>query len=319
MPNCAFCGAELPNNARFCSNCGQVPKAIAEQTPNMRVSPKQSIPAPLRQQTSLSDEEQQRPTLLDNVLPGIPLGGQPPSGNIPMASSQTPLSVGNQPPPTNGTQTPSHMQSPSSFPPVSGPQTQSQRPKWMGNVPLRWFIIGLAIIIVVAGGLGILTAVARLHSTTNNVSTPSTQTNPACPNQQSATCKPQKNNTAVASANTVNLLFSGAVTGRLTSIHITNCGAAGSNYDVNVQGKVSGTQYDLVFRITAYKGAGTYNAGQIFSNLTQQPVSPTTTWLNAGNSPATATINSNVKSGTMAITDTGAFNSVRITGNWTCA
>jgi zinc-ribbon domain len=322
MPNCAFCGAELPNNARFCSNCGQVPKAIAEQTPNMRVSPMQSIPTPLRQQTSLTDEEQQRPTLSDNVLPGIPLGGQRPSGNMPpaaapstlstLASSQTPPKVGNQPPPTNGTQTPPHMQSPGSFPHVSG--SQSRRPKWMGNVPLRWVLIGLIIIIVVAGGLGILTAVARLRST------PSTHTNPACPNQQSATCRPPNNNkTPIASASAVNLLFSGAVTGRLTSTHITSCGASGSNYDVNVQGKVGGTQYVLVFRITAYKGAGTYNTGQMFSNLTQQPVSPTTTWVNVGNSPATAAINSNIKSGTMAITVAGAFNSVRITGNWTCA
>jgi zinc-ribbon domain len=328
MPNCAFCGAELPNNARFCSNCGQVPKAIAEQTPNMRVSPMQSIPTPLRQQTSLTEEEQQRPTLSDNVLPGIPLGGQRPSGNMPqaastlstMASSQTPPSVGNQPPPTNGTQTPLDMQPPVSFPRVSRSQPQSQRPNWMGNVPLRWAIIGLAIIIVVASGLGILTAVARVHSRANNASTPSNQTNPACPNQHSATCKPQKNGkTPVVSASAVNLLFSGAVTGRLTSTHITSCGASGSNYDVNVQGKVGSTQYDLVFRITAYKGAGTYNTGQIFSNLTQQPVSFNTTWINTGNSPATATINSNIKSGTMAITDAGAFNSVRITGNWTCA
>jgi hypothetical protein len=115
------------------------------------------------------------------------------------------------------------------------------------------------------------------------------------------------------------LLFSGAVTGRLTSTHISNCGAAGSNYDVNVQGKVGGTQYDLVFKITAYKGAGTYNAGQMFSNLTQQPVSLTAAWVNAGNSPATATINSNIKSGTMAITVAGTINTVRISGNWTCA
>jgi hypothetical protein len=183
----------------------------------------------------------------------------------------------------------------------------------MGNVPLHWLIIGLAIIIVVASGLGILTAVAHIHST------PSTHTNPACPNQQSATCKPQNNKTPLASASTVNLLFSGAVTGRLTSTHISNCGAAGSNYDVNVQGKVGGTQYDLVFKITAYKGAGTYNAGQMFSNLTQQPVSLTAAWVNAGNSPATATINSNIKSGTMAITVAGTINTVRISGNWTCA
>jgi hypothetical protein len=121
------------------------------------------------------------------------------------------------------------------------------------------------------------------------------------------------------SASTVNLLFSGAVTGRLTSTHITSCGAAGSNYDVNVQGKISGTQYDLVFKITAYKGAGTYNAGQMFSNLTQQPVSLTGAWVNAGNSPATATINSNIKSGTMAITVAGTINTVRISGNWICA
>ncbi|MEO8954780.1 MAG: hypothetical protein ABI396_13390, partial [Ktedonobacteraceae bacterium] len=153
-----------------------------------------------------------------------------------------------------------------------------------------------------------------------SVSTPPIHTNPSCPDQQSATCKPQKNNkTPVASANTVNLLFSGAVTGRMTFTRITSCGAAGSKYDVHVQGKVGGTQYDLVFKITAYKGAGTYNAGQMFSNLTQQPVSLTAAWVNTGNFPATATINSNIKSGTMAITVAGAINTVRITGNWTCA
>ncbi|HEV7235988.1 MAG TPA: zinc-ribbon domain-containing protein, partial [Ktedonobacteraceae bacterium] len=119
MPNCAFCGAELPNNARFCGNCGQVPRAIAEQTPNMRVSPMQSIPAPLLQQTSRADEEQQR----------IPQAA--PAALSTMASSQTPSpSGGNQPPPTNGAQTPG------SLPRVSGPQ--SRRPKWMGNVPLHW-------------------------------------------------------------------------------------------------------------------------------------------------------------------------------------
>ncbi len=309
MPNCAFCGAELPNNARFCGNCGQVPRAIAEQTPNMRVSPMQSIPTPLRQQTSRADEEQQR----------IPQAA--PSTLSAMASSQTPPpSGGNQPPPTNGAQTPPHMQSPDSFPRASGPQPPSRRPKWMGNVPLRWLIIGLAIIIIVASGLGILTAVARIHSTANNVNTPSTQSKPVCPKQPNGSCKPQANSkTPVASASAVNLLFSGAVSGHLTSTHITSCGAAGSNYNVNVQGKVGGTQYDLVFRITAYKGAGTYNAGQMFSGLTQQPASLTTTWGNTGNSPATATINSNIKSGTMAITVAGAINTVHISGNWTCA
>lgn len=303
MPNCAFCGAELPNNARFCGNCGQVPRAVSEQNPDMRVSPMQSMPAPLRQQTSRAEEEQQR----------IPQAAAPATLSA-MASSQTPpLSGGNQPPLTNGAQTPLYMQSPGYLPRVSGPQLQSRRPKWMGNVPLRWIIIGLAIIIVVASGLGILTAMARIHST------PSTHTNPICPNQQGATCKSQNNKTPVASTSTVNLLFSGAVSGRLTSTRFTRCGAAGSNYDVNVQGKVGGTQYDLVFRITAYKGAGTYNTGQVFSNLTQQPVALTTTWVNAGNSPATATINSNIKSGTMAITVAGTINTVRISGNWTCA
>ncbi len=330
MPNCAFCGAELANNARFCSNCGKVPNAIAEQTPKMRVSPMQSVPTPLHQPATRADEAQQRPLLADNVLPGKPLGGQPPIGNMPQAAAPSTLSTlapaqrppfgGNQPSPTNGTQAPPRMQPSGSNPPLSGsqPPNQGQRPNWLGNIPPRWAIIGLVIIIVVASGLGILTAVAHLHSTPTNASTPSTQTNPACPNQHSATCKPQKNSkTPVASVSAVNLLFSGAVTGRLTSPHITSCGASGSNYDLNVQGKVGGTQYNLVFRITAYKGAATYNTGQIFSALTQQPTSLTASWGNTGNSPATATINS--KSGTLAITDTGALNSVRITGNWTCA
>lgn len=271
MATCEFCRAELPNNARFCSNCGKTPQAsqisqglqAPQQVANMRISPMQSVPPPLSQQPPHHDEQ-----------------------NTSQKSS-----------------------------PFIG-----SKPKWLAGTSPKKLIIGLIIIIIVASGLGVTAAIVRSHltGTANNTSTP--VINPACPNQQSGTCTPtQKNKTpGPGNGRTANLLLSGAVDGRLTSTRITRCGTSGAEYDLSVQGKVGGTQYALVFRITSYNGAGTYSVGQMFASLTQRPISVTTTWATTGTQSATATIRSNTKDGTMALNLSGALNMVHISGSWAC-
>jgi len=240
MATCEFCRAELPNNARFCSNCGKTPQAA-------QIS--QGLQAPQKSSSSM--------------------GG---------------------------------------------------KPKWLADTSPKKLIIGLIIIIIVASGLGVTAAIVRSHltGTANNASTP--VSNPACPNQHSATCTATKTGKTVGSGSgrTANLLLSGAVNGRLTSTRITRCGVSGAEYNVFVQGKAGGTQYDLVFRITSYNGTGTYSVGQMFASLTQRPVGVTTTWATTGTQSATATIRSNTKDGTMSLNLSGALNSVHISGSWAC-
>ena len=244
---CEFCGAELPDNARFCGKCGKTPSVA------------QSLQA---------SKEAQEPQIAQ------------PAANIANTQHREPM---------------------------------DKKSKWLAGTSPQRLIIGLIIIIIVASGLGIAAAVIHTHLTgTANSATP-----PTCINQSNGTTCTQQ--TAIARhGRSVSLRLSGAVNGRLTSVKITRCGVAGLPYDVLVQGKVGGTSYSLVFRITAYHGAGIYSVGQIFANFTQQPVSPTTAWATTGTQPSTATVGSTTKTGTMNITLTGANSTIHITGSWVC-
>lgn len=248
MAVCEFCGAELPDNARFCGKCGKTPSVV------------HSLEVPKESQ----EPQPQEPKAAQSVA------------NI------------QDTPPT------------------------SRKLKWLAGTSPRWLIIGIVIIIFVASGLGFAAAAVRAHLT----GTANSSTTTACANQPGGTCTLQT--PTVHSSRTVNLHISGAVNGRLTAARISSCGRAGLPYDVIVQGRVGGTHYDFVFRITAYHGAGTYGVGQIFANFTQQPVSLTATWATTGTQPTTATVSGTTKAGTMNITLTGASNTVHITGSWAC-
>ena len=318
MPNCTNCGADLPSNARFCSNCGKVPATAATasaQPPQMRVSPMQSIPPPLPQPTSAS---QSTPPPTDGTNSSSSMVGEPHSGNDegPFTGTQGQ----HTPPPTDGTRSSRDEQPPQQLPSMNNwPAIKPPNSRRFGNIPLRWLIIGLVVIVVLASGLGILAAVVRSHLSSSTTS--SSQSTPGlCANQPLCTPPPTLKTSVIGGGTAViNLTLSGAVNGRLRATQVSRCGISGTQYELLVQGKVSGTEYDLVFRVTNYHGAGTYTAGQLFTNLTQRPVSATTTWVNAGNAPATATIHSNVKIGTMNVTVSGAVNTVHITGSWKCA
>src|SRR5258708_29199161 len=97
-----------------------------------------------------------------------------------------------------------------------------------------------------------------------------------------------------------------------------NCGTASNNtqYKLTHQGKISGSQYNFFIRIAPYKGSGSYTKGQVFSGLSQQPVSITAKWENTGNQIATASLNPGNKSGTLNVGLAGTTSTVHIAGSW---
>jgi hypothetical protein len=223
--------------------------------------------------------------------------------------------------------------------PIVSPTTvQAAAPKAIRGSAKRWFIIALVILLIVGGSAAALVFLLHLPVPGNGgtpaaVTSPTSSTNvtavntvcPAgstsCTTTTPTTTGPTPTVSGTASTSTVNMTFSGAVTGGMTVTNVARCGppSSGSEYDIYVSGTVGNTPYTFVSRITSYTGPATYNTGHIFVVFSQQPLSPSTVWGNSGNLPARATINSDTKSGTMEIDLSGAVNTVHVSGSWNCA
>lgn len=201
---------------------------------------------------------------------------------------------------------------------------------------LRWVLLAIVCILVLAGSAGALlfflhqqtaaTSATPLVGTSPTSSTGTTPLNTACPTTTGSKSTPCATSimglTPVAGTKSVfNITFSGAVKGDMTVTSLARCGpsAAGTEYDLYFIGSVGGTQYTYVSRVPTYKGPATYGTGQVSVVFAQQPLSTTAVWGNSGNAPATVTINSDLKSGSMEVDLAGASNSVHISGNWACA
>ncbi|OLB42115.1 MAG: hypothetical protein AUH05_07635 [Ktedonobacter sp. 13_2_20CM_53_11] len=201
---------------------------------------------------------------------------------------------------------------------------------------LRWVLLAIVCILVLAGSAGALlfflhqqtaaTSAAPLVGTSPTSSTGTTPLNTACPTTTGSKSTPCATTimglTPVAGTKSVfNITFSGAVKGDMTVTSLAKCGpsTSGTEYDLYFIGSVGGTQYTYVSRVPTYKGPATYGTGQVSVVFAQQPLSTTAVWGNSGNAPATVTINSDLKSGSMEVDLAGASNSVHISGNWACA
>jgi len=200
---------------------------------------------------------------------------------------------------------------------------------------LRWVLLAIVCILVLAGSAGALlfflhqqtaaTSAAPLVGTSPTSSTGATPLNTACPTTTGSKSTPCATTimglTPVAGTKSVfNITFSGAVKGDMTVTSLAKCGpsTSGTEYDLYFIGSVGGTQYTYVSRVPTYKGPATYGTGQVSVVFAQQPLSTTAVWGNSGNAPATVTINSDLKSGSMEVDLAGASNSVHISGNWAC-
>jgi hypothetical protein len=199
----------------------------------------------------------------------------------------------------------------------------------------RWIMIAAVCLLVlasVAGGLlFLLRSQGTVTTTTPAVGVSPTSSNvggitpvvTVCPTSStgSSCITPTTSSTPEVGSNAVfNIAFSGAVQGTMAVTSIARCGVttSGTGYDLYFSGMVGNTQYNFVSRIPAYNGPATYKTGQISVVFAQQPLTATTIWGNSGNVSATATINGDVKSGTLDITLAGQANAVHVVGNWVC-
>ncbi|GAC1350337.1 MAG: hypothetical protein NVSMB27_31890 [Ktedonobacteraceae bacterium] len=229
-----------------------------------------------------------------------------------------------------------HVQAAAPFvspsPPLSPSQLPTPTPRVRRGSAVRWMMIAVVCVLVLAGGLVFLLRSQGTTTVTPGVgSSPtvsntngSTPSGTACPkNSLAASCiTPVTGLTPVVGTKAVfNITLSGALQGPMTVTSMARCGPtpSGSEYDLYFSGTIGGRIYNFVGRIPSYKGPADYNTGQISVVFAQQPLATTSVWGNAGNAPAKATINADMKSGTMDITLSGASNTLHVSGNWVCA
>ncbi|MFL5624103.1 MAG: hypothetical protein ACJ788_00725, partial [Ktedonobacteraceae bacterium] len=258
---------------------------------------------------------------------------QPPVGNMPPPQGyapqgpawspppQNPPYPQQQPPPAFGQQ---QQGPPGSVNPFAGP-TQPFPPnanagsasKRVLGMPLSLFIILLVCLLVLIGAVGAGAYLLRRNSS----GTPATTSSPTSSTTSVSSSSPTAGSTSTSVSGTpTSLAFSGGANGQMDVTTYQSCGATnnGSQYNLTLQGKISGLQYNFFIRIAPYKGPGAYTTGQVFGGLSQQPVSITANWANTGNQNGNVSVNPDNKSGTLNVDMTGATNTVHVSGNWTC-
>lgn len=326
MQRCTYCGADLPDNARFCTNCGRVPPSVgagnAQGQNDWNTVPDTSLAGapPVSNQPSVDNMRQQQGSPAQGYAPqgppwsapaqnqAYPQQQQPPSG---FAPPQVPPGFAQQqPPPGSGNPYPPQMQPP----PAANAGTIR---RGVLGLPLSVFIVALVCLVILVGVVGVAAYFLRSHPSGSPGVTGS-PTSAAAPTTSGST--PTQGSTSTAVAGPTHLVFSGGVSGQMDVTTYQSCGTTNNNtqYNLTIQGKISGLQYNFFIRIAPYKGSGAYTTGQVFSGLSQQPVSITANWANTGNQSANASVNPGNKSGTLNVDLAGTTSTVHVAGNWNC-
>ena len=376
MQHCTVCGSEIPDDARFCSKCGHTHNQVStidEETTNTDTSSakgeqsedvtalstqelahsegaanghqSEDVTAVSTQELAHAKEEEhvQKPedvTEINTQELAHAEDGEREEGGV----SEEPA-VMEAPAPSQEAAAAAEPGAQISTPQAIEDEAESQ-PTIQNSISpaskarrgsgLRWVLLAIVCILVLAGSAGALlfflhqqtaaTSAAPLVGTSPTSSTGTTPLNTACPTTTGSKSTPCATTimglTPVAGTKSVfNITFSGAVKGDMTVTSLARCGpsTSGTEYDLYFIGSVGGTQYTYVSRVPTYKGPATYGTGQVSVVFAQQPLSTTAVWGNSGNAPATVTINSDLKSGSMEVDLAGASNSVHISGNWACA
>ena len=376
MQHCTVCGSEIPDDARFCSKCGHTHNQVStidEETTNTDTSSakgeqsedvtalstqelahsegaanghqSEDVTAVSTQELAHAKEEEHVPkpedvTEINTQELAHAEDGEREEGGV----SEEPA-VMEAPAPSQEAAAAAEPGAQISTPQAIEDEAESEptiqnslspASKARRGSGLRWVLLAIVCILVLAGSAGALlfflhqqtaaTSAAPLVGTSPTSSTGTTPLNTACPTTTGSKSTPCATTimglTPVAGTKSVfNITFSGAVKGDMTVTSLARCGpsTSGTEYDLYFIGSVGGTQYTYVSRVPTYKGPATYGTGQVSVVFAQQPLSTTAVWGNSGNAPATVTINSDLKSGSMEVDLAGASNSVHISGNWACA
>ena len=376
MQHCTVCGSEIPDDARFCSKCGHTHNQVStidEETTNTDTSSakgeqsedvtalstqelthsegaanghqSEDVTAVSTQELAHAKEEEHVPkpedvTEINTQELAHAEDGEREEGGV----SEEPA-VMEAPAPSQEAAAADEPGAQISTPQAIEDEAESQptiqnslspASKARRGSGLRWVLLAIVCILVLAGSAGALlfflhqqtaaTSAAPLVGTSPTSSTGTTPLNTACPTTTGSKSTPCATTImgltpVVGTKSVFNITFSGAVKGDMTVTSLAKCGpsTSGTEYDLYFIGSVGGTQYTYVSRVPTYKGPATYGTGQVSVVFAQQPLSTTAVWGNSGNAPATVTINSDLKSGSMEVDLAGASNSVHISGNWACA
>ncbi|TMC42715.1 MAG: zinc-ribbon domain-containing protein [Chloroflexi bacterium] len=376
MQHCTVCGSEIPDDARFCSKCGHTHNQVStidEETTNTDTSSAKGEQS--EDVTALSTQELTHSEGAANghqsedvtAVSTQELAHAKEEEHVPKPEDVTEINTQELAHAEDGereeggvSEEPAVMEAPAPSQEAAGadePGAQISTPQAIEDEAesqptiqnslspaskarrgsgLRWVLLAIVCILVLAGSAGALlfflhqqtaaTSAAPLVGTSPTSSTGTTPLNTACPTTTGSKSTPCATTimglTPVAGTKSVfNITFSGAVKGDMTVTSLAKCGpsTSGTEYDLYFIGSVGGTQYTYVSRVPTYKGPATYGTGQVSVVFAQQPLSTTAVWGNSGNAPATVTINSDLKSGSMEVDLAGASNSVHISGNWACA
>jgi len=376
LQHCTVCGSEIPDDARFCSKCGHTHNQVStidEETTNTDTSSAKGEQS--EDVTALSTQELAHSEGAANghqsedvtAVSTQELAHAKEEEHVPKPEDVTEINTQELAHPEDGereeggvSEEPAVMEAPAPSQEAAGadePGAQISTPQAIEDEAesqptiqnslspaskarrgsgLRWVLLAIVCILVLAGSAGALlfflhqqtaaTSAAPLVGTSPTSSTGTTPLNTACPTTTGSKSTPCATTimglTPVAGTKSVfNITFSGAVKGDMTVTSLAKCGpsTSGTEYDLYFIGSVGGTQYTYVSRVPTYKGPATYGTGQVSVVFAQQPLSTTAVWGNSGNAPATVTINSDLKSGSMEVDLAGASNSVHISGNWACA
>ena len=260
MQRCANCGADLPDNARFCGNCGAVP---LQPQPNPWSQPQPSMPqpTPVQQQPSqVGGWPQSNPVQQPSQMGGWPqpvpvqqpsqaewlqyqepaqVGGwpQPPSEQFYAQSQGAPAQSQPAPsmpqmPPGGGWQ----QQPPPFMPPPGGPPAPNKRTAFP-----RWIFIALIAVLLIGGSVtafALFNRHANQAATDTGTGTPGTHTVPtSAPTQTAAASStpvliggsPLPTPTVLADcpggfSRTGSFSFSGSVSGQMTVARFAACG-----------------------------------------------------------------------------------------------
>jgi len=376
LQHCTVCGSEIPDDARFCSKCGHTHNQVStidEETTNTDTSSAKGEQS--EDVTALSTQELTHSEGAANghqsedvtAVSTQELAHAKEEEHVPKPEDVTEINTQELAHAEDGereeggvSEEPAVMEAPAPSQEAAGadePGAQISTPQAIEDEAesqptiqnsispaskarrgsgLRWVLLAIVCILVLAGSAGALlfflhqqtaaTSAAPLVGTSPTSSTGTTPLNTACPTTTGSKSTPCATTimglTPVAGTKSVfNITFSGAVKGDMTVTSLAKCGpsTSGTEYDLYFIGSVGGTQYTYVSRVPTYKGPATYGTGQVSVVFAQQPLSTTAVWGNSGNAPATVTINSDLKSGSMEVDLAGASNSVHISGNWACA
>ena len=376
MQHCTVCGSEIPDDARFCSKCGHTHNQVStidEETTNTDTSSakgeqSEDVTAVSTQELAHSEGAANGHQSEDvTAVSTQELAHAKEEEHVPKPEDVTEINTQELAHAEDGereeggvSEEPAVMEAPAPSQEAAGadePGAQISTPQAIEDEAesqptiqnsispaskarrgsgLRWVLLAIVCILVLAGSAGALlfflhqqtaaTSAAPLVGTSPTSSTGTTPLNTACPTTTGSKSTPCATTimglTPVAGTKSVfNITFSGAVKGDMTVTSLAKCGpsTSGTEYDLYFIGSVGGTQYTYVSRVPTYKGPATYGTGQVSVVFAQQPLSTTAVWGNSGNAPATVTINSDLKSGSMEVDLAGASNSVHISGNWACA